>query len=142
MNCSGGKESNLVIQRAANDLDQIKRSSSAYHSSANHRTLCVLSGNELRERIHKWLAPPDPSTNHNIACSTHHKKMATWFFRGRIYQEWKSTGSLLWIHGKRSSRSTVPLPTLFRLIVSCNCSWIWKKCSLVRRFFTVYFRSD
>ena len=50
---------------------------------------------------HKWLSPPDPSTNHNIACGTHHKKTATWFFQGNIFREWKSTGSLLWIHGKR-----------------------------------------
>ena len=63
----------------------------------------IQSGKQLRESIYKWLSPPDPSENHNIARGTHHKKMATWFFQGRIYQEWKSNGSLLWVHGKRSS---------------------------------------
>jgi len=38
---------------------------------------------------------PQPSTNHNIACDTHHKKAATWFFQGGIYQEWKSTVAAL-----------------------------------------------
>ncbi|KAI0269599.1 hypothetical protein BGY98DRAFT_879076, partial [Russula aff. rugulosa BPL654] len=51
----------------------------------------------------RWLSPPDPSTNHNIACATHHKKAATWFFQGNIYKEWKSKGSLMWVHGKRAS---------------------------------------
>ncbi|KAF8468562.1 hypothetical protein DFH94DRAFT_620946, partial [Russula ochroleuca] len=63
-------------------------------------SLHILSGNQLRETVHKWLSPPDPSTNHNIACDTHHKKTASWFFQGSIFHEWKSTGSLLWIHGK------------------------------------------
>ena len=70
---------------------------------------CIILENQLQESIHqlwesihKWLSPPDPSTNHNIACGTHHKKTATWFFQGNIYQEWKSKGSLLWIHGKRA----------------------------------------
>ncbi|KAI0281937.1 hypothetical protein BGY98DRAFT_154074 [Russula aff. rugulosa BPL654] len=58
-----GKEARQVIEQTANDVDQVKQ-------------------NQLRERIHSWLSPPDPSTNHNIACDTHHKKSATWFFEG------------------------------------------------------------
>ena len=91
------------VQRTANDVDEVKRSSSLDLISANYRTLRTLSENQLRENIQKWLSPPDPSTNHNIACGTHHKKTANWFFQGSIFQEWKSTGSLLWIHGKRLS---------------------------------------
>jgi hypothetical protein len=79
-----GKEVKVATQQTAADVDQVKR-------------------NQLRESIHKWLSPPDPSTNHNIACGTHHKKTASWFFQGIIFQEWKSTGSLLWIHGKPGS---------------------------------------
>src|SRR5712672_560448 len=66
-------------------------------------TLHVLIENQLREKTHKWLSPPDPSTNHNIACATHHKGTATWFLEGNIFQQWKTRGSLLWIHGKRVS---------------------------------------
>ena len=90
------------MHQAVSDLDQIKRSS--YFNLIRYcRTLFIFLGNQLRDEIHKWLSPPDPSTNHGIACSTHHKKTAPWFFQGRIYQEWKSKGSLLWVHGKRSS---------------------------------------
>jgi hypothetical protein len=82
----------------------VERLSSPNLIDIGHGALCIISENQLRESIHKWISPPDPSTNHNIACGTHHKKMATWFFKGRIYQEWKSKGSLLWIHGKRAPR--------------------------------------
>jgi len=63
--------------------------------------------NQLRE-IHKWLSPPDPSTNHNIACETHLKRTASWFVQGNTFREWKNQrgSSLLWIHGKRA-----PCPT-------------------------------
>ena len=88
-------------QQTANDVDELKRLSSHNLNSVDCRPLPILSGIQLRETIHKWLSPPDPLTNHNIACGTHHKKTTTWFFEGSIFQDWKSTGSLLWIHGKR-----------------------------------------
>ena len=67
----------------------------------------MVTGNQLRQDLHRWLAPPDPSTNHNIACNAHHKGTATWFFEGRMYKDWKSESSesLLWVHGKRASMS-------------------------------------
>jgi hypothetical protein len=84
------------------DVKNVERSSSPYLIDVGYGALSIISENQLRESIHKWLSPPDPSTNHNIACGTHHKKTATWFFEGSIYKEWKSKGSLLWIHGKRA----------------------------------------
>jgi hypothetical protein len=106
INYSGGENANLAIQQAANDLEQIKRSSYSNLISAHYRILHILLVDQLRDKIHRWLSPSDPSTNHSIACGTHHKKSAAWFFQGRIYQEWKSNGSLLWVHRKRSSCST------------------------------------
>jgi hypothetical protein len=92
------------MQQTANDVLEVKRLSSLNLVGADYRVLPILSGNQFRKSIRKWLSPPDPSTNHNIASGTHQKKTATWFFEGSIFQEWKSTGSLLWIHGKRLSR--------------------------------------
>ena len=83
-------------------VDQVIRSSSLDLISAAYSVLPIISENQLRENIHRWLSPPDPSINHNIACDTHHKKTATWFFQGNIHREWKSKGSLLWVHGKRT----------------------------------------
>jgi hypothetical protein len=118
------------MQQIANDIDLAKRLSSNL-ISAGYGALPNLSGKQLRKGTHKWLSPPDPSANHNIACGTHHKKTAAWFFQGGIYQEWISTGSLLWIHGKRLS------PPLSNLILSdavLSGSWLGQKCHLVRRF--------
>ncbi|KAF8473035.1 hypothetical protein DFH94DRAFT_855950 [Russula ochroleuca] len=91
-----GKQVKVSMQQTANDVNEVKAS---VQRTAND--VDDVKRNQLRENIHKWLSPPDPSTNHNIACGTHHKKTATWFFEGSIFQDWKSAGSLLWIHGKR-----------------------------------------
>src|SRR5882757_7108648 len=85
----------------AKDIDQVKRSSSSVHSNTRLTNSSILTGNQLQQDLRRWLSPPDPSTNHNIACSAHHEGTATWFFQGNIFNEWRSSGSLLWIHGKR-----------------------------------------
>ncbi|KAF8502052.1 hypothetical protein F5888DRAFT_1904491 [Russula emetica] len=90
-----GREVKIAVQQTVIDVDQVKR-------------------NQLRDSVHKWLSPPDPSTNHNIACGTRHKKMASWFFEGSIFQEWKSTGSLLWVHGKPGSGKSVLCSTVIQ----------------------------
>jgi hypothetical protein len=105
----------------------VKRLSSNITNAA-YETLRILSGSQLREGIQKWLTPPDPSTNHNIACDTHHKTTATWFFQGNIFQEWKSTGSLLWIHGKRLP---YPLSNLTPSDCTLYRSWLGQKCHVV-----------
>jgi hypothetical protein len=120
----------VATQQSAIDIDHVKRLS--YNRiSADYGPLRVLSGKQLRETVHKWLSTPDPSTNHNIACDTDHKKTASWFFQGSIFREWKSTGSLLWIHGKRLPR---PLSELAPSNDILYCSWLWQKCTLVCGF--------
>jgi len=94
-----GRETRAVV-------DQVKRSWSRTHIDAGCVGSIILSGSQLRQDLHRWLSPPDPSTNHNIACGARHKGTADWFFEGSIFREWKSAGSLLWVHGKR----TFPLP--------------------------------
>ena len=59
-------------------------------------------GEELLQKLKEWLSPPDSSTNYIIGLRNHHERTATWFFEDPIFQEWHSTGSLLWIHGKRT----------------------------------------
>jgi hypothetical protein len=123
------------VQQTANDVDRVKCLSSPNFINADHRALPILSGKQLRESIHKWLSPPDPSTNHNIACGTHHKTTATWFFEGSIFQEWKLTGSLLWIHGKRLSH---PLSNFSASDNISYYSWLRQKHYLVREFLTYF----
>ncbi|KAH9044037.1 hypothetical protein EDB83DRAFT_2227789, partial [Lactarius deliciosus] len=66
-----------------------------------------LPGTQMRQELRKWVSPPDPSTNHNIACDASHRQTAGWFFEGSKIKEWKSTGSLLWIHGKPGAGKSI-----------------------------------
>ena len=92
--------------------DEEKRSYSDL-ISVDSLDLSILTESLLREKSQKWLVSPDPSTNHNIARKAHHKGTASWFFQSRICEQWKSSSSFLWIHGKRTflsfSLSFIPL---------------------------------
>ena len=96
------------MQQAANDVDQMKRWSAPNNIDIVCGRSTILTGNQLRQDLRRWLSPPDPSTNHNIACSVHHEGTAAWFFQGRIFREWKTTESLLWVHGKRMFSTVSP----------------------------------
>ena len=89
-------------------LDDVKRSYSHSDVDARYAGSIFVSGSQLRQDLRAWLSPPDPSTNHNIACGARHKGTADWFFEGSIFGEWKSTGSLLWVHGKRTFHLLFP----------------------------------
>ena len=68
--------------------------------------------------MRSWLSPPDPSKNHNIALGAHHGGTAEWFIQCHTFEEWNAEGSLLWVHGKRTS-----FPYLLSiLVVDCRRS--------------------
>ncbi|KAN0128641.1 hypothetical protein V8E53_013560 [Lactarius tabidus] len=83
-----GNETKQVVQQLANNMNDAK-------------------WDQVRESLEKWVPSPDPSTNQSIACGIQHDGSAQWFFRGRIYSEWKSTGSLIWIYGKPGSGKSI-----------------------------------
>ena len=75
------------------------------------------TGDHFHQDIQKWLSPPDPQKNHNIAREARHLGTATWFIEDNAFVEWKLTGSLLWVHGKRLFSTFKPL---LRLIVTTS----------------------
>ncbi|KAK2467970.1 hypothetical protein APHAL10511_000265 [Amanita phalloides] len=51
-------------------------------------------------KFKKWLAAPDPSTNHNSARKKYHKDTGLWILADERYIAWKKqAGSFLWING-------------------------------------------
>jgi hypothetical protein len=98
---SVGKKVQDVGQSIHDKLDDTNRSSSPRFRTFHSECSELLAGNLLRDNLLRWLSPSDPSTNHNIASKAHHDGTALWFFQGGIFNEWKSAGSLLWVHGKR-----------------------------------------
>ncbi|KAH9167671.1 hypothetical protein EDB89DRAFT_1890364, partial [Lactarius sanguifluus] len=81
-------EVKIIVQQTTDRIDDLKQ-------------------NQLRESLRKWQSPPDPSTNHNIAGDRQHEGTAEWFFESDQFENWKVTGSLLWIHGKPGSGKSV-----------------------------------
>ncbi|KAN0135083.1 Ankyrin repeat-containing domain protein [Lactarius tabidus] len=66
----------------------------------------------LKRESRRWLSPPDPSPNYNIAREIHRDETATWFCEGSVFAEWNAKGSLLWIHGKPGSGKTILMSTV------------------------------
>ena len=91
----------------ANQVTDLNRSSSSDLITADHENSTSLTGNELRKDLRKWIAPPDPSVNYNTASDAHHEGTAAWCTKGNTVANWKTSGSLLWIHGKRTYPVTV-----------------------------------
>ncbi|KAH9073482.1 hypothetical protein EDB83DRAFT_76113 [Lactarius deliciosus] len=96
---SDGKDAKAVLQQTSDGIDDVK-------------------WNQLRESLRRWVTPPDPSTNHNIARDIYHGGTAEWFFQGSIFAEWKSAGSLLWIYGKPGSGKSILCSTVIQDILT------------------------
>ena len=133
---SDGKETKQMVQQIASSVDDMKCLSSVASVSDNPNAFV---GDQVRECLRRWVTPPDPSTNHTIACGIQHDGSAQWFFRGSIFSEWKSTGSLLWIYGKRmffpiGSPGSVLI--IIHILAGSGKSILWsvvaRTCTLVR----------
>ncbi|KAI0270078.1 hypothetical protein BGY98DRAFT_1190151 [Russula aff. rugulosa BPL654] len=66
-----------------------------------------LRRNQSRTELRRWLAPPNPSINHNTAHDTQHNGTANWFIQGPTFDEWRTNGSLLWIRGNPGSGKSI-----------------------------------
>ncbi|KAN0129884.1 hypothetical protein V8E53_012356, partial [Lactarius tabidus] len=97
----GVKETGVAIQQVANQVSDIMRI-------------------ELRKELRKWIAPPDPSVNYNVASGAHHEGTAAWCTGGNTLADWKTSGSLLWIHGKPGSGKSILSSVIIRDIKSIS----------------------
>ncbi|KAH9044054.1 hypothetical protein EDB83DRAFT_1575851 [Lactarius deliciosus] len=93
-----GKETKQAVQQLASSVGDVK----------------------WRKILKEWVFPPDPSTNHDIAYELHLGGTAQWFLQGGMFGEWKSTGSLLWIHGKPGSGKTIICSAIVQEIVTLS----------------------
>jgi hypothetical protein len=105
----GVKETGVAIQLVVDQVRDRNRLCSSNRRTADHKSQTSLTGNELRKDLRKWIAPPDPSVNYNAACGGHHEGTAAWCTEGNTVADWKASGSLLWIHGKRTYPITAPV---------------------------------
>ena len=83
----------------------------------DHERLTSPIGNESRKDLRQWINPPDPSTNFYAASDAQHEGTAAWCIKGQVFANWMTSGSLLWIHGKRKY-------TIVVVFIVTNSSWI------------------
>jgi hypothetical protein len=83
-----------IVHQGSNEINKMKR-------------LLFLPPLRCLDRLYSvvqhWLSPPDPSTNQNFVSKLRHEGTTEWFFESSALTEWKAKGSLLWVHGKRTS---------------------------------------
>jgi len=70
----------------------------------------------MRQNLEKWLSPPDPSVNYNAASEAHPglEGTAVWFIETTAFTDWKASGPLLWIYGKRNFSLSLRLQACLR----------------------------
>jgi hypothetical protein len=69
--------------------------------------------NQYKDKLRKWLTPPDHQTNHKAACSSQHSGTGSWFIQGKTFRTWKKgDGASLLICGKRTFFSPCAFPTI------------------------------
>ncbi|TWU70855.1 hypothetical protein ED733_000488 [Metarhizium rileyi] len=55
---------------------------------------------QRREKMERWLSPPDPSTNYNNALQQRQEGSGLWFLQTDAFAEWKKRrNSFLWLNG-------------------------------------------
>lgn len=108
-----GKETTAMMQLMTNNVCGIKSLSSSTLNPSNIVCLNIPTVTQWRQDLRKWLSSPDPSTNHVILCCAQHQGTTQWFFRGSFFEAWKTAGSLLWVHGKRTSFNPSPSRSTF-----------------------------
>ncbi|KAN0129332.1 hypothetical protein V8E53_012816 [Lactarius tabidus] len=105
-----------VGQNVVSALGCVKEIGVATHQVANQ--VSDMHRNDLR----KWIAPPDPSVNYNVASRAHQEGTAGWCTKGITVADWKTSGSLLWIHGKPGSGKSILSSAIIRDLESLSAT--------------------
>ncbi|KAH9055852.1 ankyrin repeat-containing domain protein [Lactarius deliciosus] len=109
-----------IDNKVGSVTQDVKENRVAIQQVVNH--VSDLNRNELRQNLRKWIAPPDPSVNYNTASDAHHKGTAAWCTKGNTLANWRTSGSLLWIHGKPGSGKSILSSVIIRDIKPMSTS--------------------
>src|SRR2546423_3629801 len=68
---------------------------------------------QRREKIERWLSPPDPSTNYNKALRQRQEGTGNWFLQSHAFAKWKTQrNSFLWLYGIPGCGKTILSSTI------------------------------
>ncbi|KAF2998684.1 hypothetical protein E8E14_002898 [Neopestalotiopsis sp. 37M] len=88
-----------------NQVEEEKRLSESLQEIHTQTSETKTHVEELRadghhDKIRKWLAAPDPSTNFNKARAQYHEGTGQWLLNSEVYTKWKAEpNSFLWLNG-------------------------------------------
>ena len=72
-----------------------------------------VSFEQRREKIERWLSPPNPSTNYNRALQQRQEGTGLWFLQSHVYTQWKiQRNSTLWLYGIPGCGKTILSSTI------------------------------
>ncbi|KAI9443160.1 hypothetical protein H4582DRAFT_1922809, partial [Lactarius indigo] len=96
------KEMQMAVARnreVTHGIDDSVKAVKAVTRSVDSNVKKIREGSRARSDLQRWMSPPNPSINHNLACDTHRNGTTTWFAQGNAFDEWKKNGPLLRIRG-------------------------------------------
>lgn len=68
---------------------------------------------QRREKIERWLSPPDPSTNYNRTLQQRQEGTGLWFLQSDAFAKWKTQrNSFLWLYGIPGCGKTILSSTI------------------------------
>ena len=84
----------------------------------------AVATDQRKGKIFRWLAAPDPSSNHHKACQSKQQETGRWLIEISNYINWKNQrASFLWIHGIPGCGKTVLCSTIIDDVAStCQTS--------------------
>ena len=89
------------LENGIKKLDKLTNEEVVMASAQLLKVAHKIAENQVWDSLKKWQSPPDPSINHSIESGSQHFGTAKWFFEEDMFKEWKVSGSLMFIHGKR-----------------------------------------
>jgi hypothetical protein len=80
----------------------VKAGNSNLPSTSSGDSNAVTQQDETQQdAIQHWLLPSDPFQNYDQARMSRHEGTAQWFLKNKTFVKWESSGSFLWVNGKR-----------------------------------------
>jgi Cdc6-like AAA superfamily ATPase len=76
---------------------------------------------QKQDAMHKWLSPPDPSTNYNKALQQRQKGTGLWLLQSSLFQKWhRQQHSFLWLYGIPGCGKTILSSTIIEHLMDTH----------------------
>jgi Cdc6-like AAA superfamily ATPase len=76
---------------------------------------------QKQDAMHKWVSPPDPSTNYNKALQQRQEGTGRWLLQRSLFRKWQTQqNSFLWLHGIPGCGKTILSSTIIEHLVDTH----------------------